>query len=57
MLDGWQRMVDALIDGFAGGDARVVPLPYACERCHLASLCRVDEPNVRADDQDEVEGL
>ena len=56
MLDGWQRMVDALIDGFAGGDARVAPLPHACDRCHLASLCRIDEPNLRTDDQDEVEG-
>ena len=37
-----QRTVDRLVHGFLRGDAQVLPGPKACERCHLAGLCRID---------------
>lgn len=43
MLGAWQQTIDALIAGFASGDARVDPLPNVCSRCHLAGFCRIDE--------------
>jgi probable DNA repair protein len=47
-LDQWQRVLQALADAFASGDARVDPLrPLAaggsCSWCHLGTLCRRDE--------------
>ncbi len=47
MLAGWQQTIDALIAGFASGDARVEPLPNLCSRCHLAGLCRIGDVQVQ----------
>lgn len=43
MLDHWQATVENLIERYAVGDAQVDPLPGICERCHLASVCRIHE--------------
>ncbi len=43
LLDEWKRTVDSLIGAYARGVAEVNPLPQACNRCHLASFCRVHE--------------
>ncbi|MGB8692906.1 MAG: PD-(D/E)XK nuclease family protein [Steroidobacteraceae bacterium] len=37
-----QRIVEGLARDFAAGVATVAPAPNACERCHLAGLCRIE---------------
>lgn len=41
-LAHWRRVVPRLAQDFAAGVATVAPRVRACERCHLAALCRVD---------------
>lgn len=35
-----------LVAGFLAGEATVSPAPQACERCHLAALCRIDSADL-----------
>ena len=37
-----RRIVEGLARDFAAGVAVVAPAPKACERCHLAGLCRIE---------------
>lgn len=37
----WRTHLERLADGFVHGDARVDPLPKACDYCDLDTLCRV----------------
>ena len=37
-----RRIVEALARDFSAGAAAVAPRPKACERCHLAGLCRIE---------------
>jgi probable DNA repair protein len=39
----WQRVLSSLSDEFVAGDARVSPMPKACDYCDLTSLCRINE--------------
>jgi ATP-dependent helicase/nuclease subunit B len=40
----WHKVLARLAQAFARGDARVDPLSrQACDRCHLHTLCRIDE--------------
>jgi hypothetical protein len=39
----WQRLIERLIGAFLAGDARVDPVPGACDYCHLSALCRIAE--------------
>jgi ATP-dependent helicase/nuclease subunit B len=39
----WAAVAEGLARGFQAGDARVDPLPGACDYCHLTGLCRVHE--------------
>jgi exodeoxyribonuclease-5 len=41
-LAHWRRVVPRLAQDFAAGVATVSPRVRACDRCHLAALCRVD---------------
>jgi hypothetical protein len=43
--------LENLAEGFRSGEARVDPLPSACEYCDLRSLCRI-----RAGDAAAAEG-
>lgn len=45
VLAHWQRVLPALGDAFAGGEAQVDPVDQklACTYCDLAALCRVSE--------------
>ncbi len=43
LLQRWRAQIDGLLAEFAAGEARVDPLPTACERCHLSGLCRIAE--------------
>ncbi len=43
----WQASLDALAREFCDGRISVEPARYACDWCHLAAVCRVDELNVR----------
>jgi RecB family exonuclease len=55
LLAHWRRVIDALVQGFLAGDARVAPRPKACDQCHLASLCRIDDatrPGIDAEDDE-----
>lgn len=45
LRDDWQRTVEGLAEEMVESYAVVDPLPRACNYCHLASLCRVDEMN------------
>lgn len=50
----WAAMAEELARGHQAGDARVDPLPKACEYCHLTGLCRVHEIGLQhAMDEDE----
>jgi ATP-dependent helicase/nuclease subunit B len=40
----WQRNLEGLAQAFLAGDARVDPLPTACNYCGLEALCRVGLP-------------
>ena len=37
-----QQAIERLAMAFLAGDAQVAPAAEACERCHLAGLCRID---------------
>jgi len=50
LVAGWRVAVEGLAAGFAAGDARVDPAAGACERCPLATLCRVAAPALAADE-------
>ena len=50
LVDGWRAAVAGLAAGFAAGDAAVDPEEGACERCPLATLCRVASPALAADE-------
>jgi ATP-dependent helicase/nuclease subunit B len=41
LLAVWERRIERLASGFAGGDARVDPTDTACRTCRLHGLCRV----------------
>lgn len=43
MLKSWQTVLHTLAQEFAAGKACVDPLKYACNHCHLAGLCRLEE--------------
>ncbi|MGM0632989.1 MAG: PD-(D/E)XK nuclease family protein [Pseudomonadota bacterium] len=43
LREQWWDMANALAANIMQGDARVDPLPKACDYCHLAGLCRVNE--------------
>jgi probable DNA repair protein len=47
----WRTVLENLAEGFRSGEARVDPLPSACEYCDLRSLCRI-----RAGDAAAAEG-
>lgn len=42
-IEHWERIINALGEGFAAGEAHVDPLRGACDWCHLATLCRIHE--------------
>ena len=43
-LASWRKVLVRLAQSFASGDARVDPLArQTCDRCHLHTLCRIDE--------------
>jgi probable DNA repair protein len=42
LLERWHGRLDELLDEYTHGAAAVMPLPGACEHCHLAALCRID---------------
>lgn len=50
----WRRHWSTALDGVAAeiraGDARVAPLPKACQYCDLKSLCRIDASMLAGDD-------
>jgi hypothetical protein len=37
----WGELLERLIGAFLAGDARVAPVPGACDYCHLKALCRI----------------
>ncbi len=39
----WRSVIERLAAEFSAGRAAVDPQPTACARCHLHSLCRIDE--------------
>lgn len=39
----WREMADRLAEGIMAGEAAVDPLPNACDYCHLAALCRIND--------------
>lgn len=44
LMEFWQRNLTALAEEYAAGEARVAPKsPMTCVRCHLSTLCRIDE--------------
>lgn len=51
-LTHWRRSLDALGEAFAQGEARVDPLRGACDYCHLALLCRINEQREFAEETD-----
>jgi ATP-dependent helicase/nuclease subunit B len=42
LLAHWRGVIDALVRGFAAGEAAVDPLPGVCASCHLPALCRIN---------------
>jgi probable DNA repair protein len=56
LLAHWRAGLGALLEEFTSGGAAVAPLPGACERCHLAGLCRIDVPRLGADDSGDADG-
>lgn len=41
-----QQAIERLAMAFLAGDAQVAPAAEACERCHLAGLCRIDSAHL-----------
>jgi probable DNA repair protein len=50
LVGGWRGAVAGLAAGFAAGDAAVDPAEGACERCPLATLCRVASPSLAVEE-------
>ncbi len=46
LVGGWRAAVEGLAAGYAAGDATVDPAEGACQRCPLATLCRVASPTL-----------
>lgn len=42
-VEFWEQKIHGLGTNFANGDADVDPLRGACDYCHLATLCRINE--------------
>jgi hypothetical protein len=55
LMARWSAQVHGLVEEFARGDAAVTPQPHACERCHLAGLCRIDARAVPLAEDDAAE--
>jgi ATP-dependent helicase/DNAse subunit B len=53
LLHHWRFTLTRLAERYVAGEARVDPLPQACEYCHLSALCRIHEraSAERAEDQ------
>jgi RecB family exonuclease len=49
----WREHVAQLAAGFVRGDARVAPMPGACDHCHLHALCRIAQAAQTEAAQDE----
>ena len=54
----WVALVERLIRAFLAGEARVDPVPGACDYCHLTDVCRIGahlapEPQTFTDEADE----
>jgi ATP-dependent helicase/nuclease subunit B len=54
----WRALIERLIGAFLAGEARVDPLPGACDYCHLTDVCRIGahlepEPPGYAEEADE----
>jgi hypothetical protein len=43
LTTSWQLQIRQLVHDHVNGLAAVVPLPGACEYCHLDSLCRITD--------------
>lgn len=43
LMQHWRFTLTGLAQQYVAGDARVDPLPHACDYCHLSTLCRVYE--------------
>jgi probable DNA repair protein len=58
-IDDWRRVLVALAEDFAAGDARVCPKSYpeTCKYCEQRILCRLDPASLeeRAEDAEEFE--
>lgn len=52
----WRDLVERLAVAFAAGQAAVDPKPHACDFCHVASVCRVSDSLMTADDEMPEEG-
>lgn len=52
----WRGLVERLAGAFAAGQAAVDPKPQACDFCHVASLCRVGDALMAADEATLEEG-
>ena len=50
----WSKMAEGLAAAIMAGDASVDPLPKACDYCHLAGLCRVNEDSTNVFLQGEI---
>ena len=54
----WRSLIERLIRAFLAGEARVDPVPGACDYCHLSDVCRIGahlepEPPGYAEEADE----
>ena len=45
-----QQAIERLAMAFLAGDAQVAPAAEACERCHLAGLCRIDSAHLAVEE-------
>jgi probable DNA repair protein len=46
LLESWRAGLTMLVTEYLSGQARVDPLPNACDFCHLRLLCRIQPPPV-----------
>ena len=53
-LSAWRGELERLARGFAAGEARVDPLPGACEYCDLKPLCRIHARETQSENDDEA---
>ena len=56
LLERWRAQLAGLLEEFRAGAAGVTPLPRACERCALSSLCRIDAARVAAHSAEDADG-